>query len=65
MERSKQTDHTIRNIREKFRHDLVVTKADKGNSVVILKRIDYNLKMCELLRDMNAILCNDFDFHII
>jgi len=59
------TDHslrsTIRNRKTKvIEHDLIVTKADKGNSVVLLKRSDYIDKMNEFLTSVKAIRNDHF-----
>jgi len=57
------TSKTIKDIRKEIKdHDLIVTKADKGNSVVILKRSDYRQKILEFLNSNNATQCDTFSF---
>jgi hypothetical protein len=44
------TSRTLRSIKEKIRtNDLIISKADKGNSVVIMSRTDYDNKMREFI----------------
>jgi len=52
MDRSLQ--YTLRRLKRKIiDHDLVVTRADNGNSVV-LKRTEYDRQMLECLTNINA-----------
>lgn len=45
---------TIKSLKEKIKDfDLILTKADKGNCLVILKRSDYNSKVETFLKDNN------------
>ena len=50
------------------REDLVIQKSDKGNSVVILNKADYLLKMQELISDpdkfvkVNVEVGKDYNF---
>ena len=53
----------ITSIRKEIQdNDLILTKADKGNTVVILKRIDYSEKKLEFLSNNNALHDSNFSF---
>ena len=61
------TISTVEQLRKKIRdHDLVLIKADKGNMVVLVKRVDYDQKVSDFLSNNK---CNvgsvdsDFNFH--
>ena len=46
----------IRNLRDKFTtHQLVVTKADTGNALVIMQRELYHSKVVRVIEDMGSV----------
>jgi hypothetical protein len=54
---------TIKTIKEKIESsNLVISKADKGNSVVVMERLVYDQKMLEFLTNNGGIVNNDFKF---
>ena len=58
-----QLQQISHNLRKKvLNDDLIVTKADKGNSIVILDRSEYNSKVNDFLTSSNAVVYQDFDF---
>ena len=59
----KDIHRTLVQLRKKLtKNHTLVTKADKGNTIVLMDREDYDLKMKECLRSIQAEEDPDFDF---
>ena len=57
------TKRVIKSIGRKIKsEDLVVSKADKGNTVVIMQRAEYDNKICDFLNGNKATLVTGFNF---
>jgi len=57
------TKSVIRRVKQKIvEGELILTKADKGNSMVIMKESDYDAKVLEVLEKCGAKVNEDFDF---
>jgi len=58
---------TVKKLGKKIRdHDLVLTKSDKGNTVVLAERDDYDQKVSDFLSDSKCNVSSvnsDFNFH--
>lgn len=61
-------DHKLRNTVKRLRHrieedDIIITKADKGNTVVVMNRVDYLEKTDACLSSINATAEPSFSFN--
>ena len=58
------TKKKVRNIQNKLKEgNAIITKADKGQSLVILKKPEYHAKMLEFLHGSNATINPEFNFN--
>jgi len=56
---------TVKHLRDKVENEhLIITKADKGNTVVFMDRSDYRAKMKECFTTMGASIDPDFNFSL-
>jgi len=57
------TRSLIKKVRRKIREEeLIITKADKGNTIVIMKESNYEMKVLEVLEKCGATVNEEFDF---
>ena len=57
------TKEIVKNLKAKPKStDTILTKADKGNTIVLLPRVIYDEKMSGMLTDFNAKVNPDFNF---
>ena len=54
---------TIKNLRSKIKsYQLVISKADKSNALVVMKKMEYHHKVTQVIEDMGGVESTDFSF---